>query len=233
MPTPNQIITLAKSQVGITEYPPNSNNVVYNTAYYGHNVCDGVPNKNSKYPWCCAFVWWVFNQFQPCLVPKTASCMTMGQWFKDHGQWIEPGSQRVGDVVFYKFNTNKRWTNHVGIVDEVVGKNDIYAFEGNTSQKGSQTNGGAVLRKHRKANIVGYGRPKYVVSEKTMPTLRKGDRNENVLNWQKFLNMNGFYCGAEDGIFGKNTEKAVKEYQLSKGLVPDGIIGSKTWNSVR
>ena len=64
------------------------------------------------------------------------------------------------------------------------------------------------------------------------PTLRKGDRNDYVLNWQKFLNLNGFFCGTEDGIFGKNTEAAVKEYQLSKGLVPDGIIGPKTWNAV-
>ena len=64
------------------------------------------------------------------------------------------------------------------------------------------------------------------------PTLRKGDRNEYVLHWQKFLNMSGFPCGAEDGIFGKNTEHAVKEYQEAHGLVPDGIIGKNTWNSV-
>lgn len=64
------------------------------------------------------------------------------------------------------------------------------------------------------------------------PTLRKGDRNEYVLHWQKYLNLSGFFCGTEDGIFGKNTELAVKQYQMSKGLVPDGIIGPKTWDSV-
>ena len=161
MPTVNQILALAKSQIGTTEYPPNSNNVIYNTAYYGHDVCDGVPDKNSTYPWCCVFVWWVFNQFSPCLVKKTASCENLMQWFKDNGQFIEPGNQLPGDVAFYKFNTNNRKANHTGIVDEVVGKNDIYAVEGNTSEKGSQDNGGAVLRKHRTSNIVGYGRPKY------------------------------------------------------------------------
>lgn len=161
MPTINQVLVLAQSQIGTTEYPPNSNNVVYNTAFYGHEVMDGVPDKKSTYPWCCAFVWWVFAQFTPCLVKKTASCRDMGQWFKDNGQWIEPGKQLPGDVVFYKFNTNDRWTNHVGIVKDVLGANDINAIEGNTSEKGSQDNGGAVLLKHRTSNIVGYGRPKY------------------------------------------------------------------------
>ena len=64
------------------------------------------------------------------------------------------------------------------------------------------------------------------------PTLKKGDRNDYVLNWQKFLNLNGYFCGTEDGIFGKNTEAAVKEWQAAHGLVADGIIGPKTWNKV-
>ena len=161
MPTIKQVIDLAESQVGTTEYPPNSNTCVYNECYYGHPVADGVPTKNDKYPWCAVFVWWCFAQFNPCLVPKTASCINMGDWFKDHGQWIEPGKQLPGDVVFYKFNTNSRWTNHTGIVKDVLGANDINAIEGNTSEKGSQDNGGAVLVKHRTSNIVGYGRPSY------------------------------------------------------------------------
>lgn len=161
MPTINQVLVLAKSQIGTTEYPPNSNDVIYNTAYYGHEVQDGVPTKKDKYPWCCVFVWWCFAQFTPCLVKKTASCENLAQWFKDNGQWIEPGNQLPGDVAFYKFDTNSRWTNHTGIVADVLGVNDINAVEGNTSEKGSQDNGGAVLLKHRTANIVGYGRPKY------------------------------------------------------------------------
>ena len=67
---------------------------------------------------------------------------------------------------------------------------------------------------------------------KYYPTLRRGDRNDYVYHWQKFLNINGYYCGAEDGIFGPNTEIAVKEWQKAHGLVPDGIIGPKTWNAL-
>ena len=153
MPTVKDIIDLAESQVGTTEYPPNSNDVVYNTAYYGKEV------SGSAYPWCCTFVWWVFNQFNPCLVKKTASCMDMAQCFKDSGQWH--ASPKVGDVVFFKFNTNNRWTNHVGIVKDVIDDGmKIITIEGNTSQT-SDDNGGAVMERTRSSNIVGYGRPAY------------------------------------------------------------------------
>jgi g-D-glutamyl-meso-diaminopimelate peptidase len=67
---------------------------------------------------------------------------------------------------------------------------------------------------------------------KQLPVLKIGSRGEYVLAWQKFLNQNGYYCGAEDGIFGKNTACAVKDYQRSRGLDPDGIIGVQTWASI-
>lgn len=65
------------------------------------------------------------------------------------------------------------------------------------------------------------------------PTLRKGDRGDEVKQWQAFLNANDYRCGTVDGIFGRNTEKAVKQYQAAHGLVADGIIGPKTWASLK
>lgn len=65
------------------------------------------------------------------------------------------------------------------------------------------------------------------------PTLRKGDRGDYVKQWQAFLNANDYRCGTVDGIFGNNTEKAVKQYQAAHGLVADGIIGPKTWASLK
>ena len=163
MPTVNDILDLAESQIGITEYPPNSNNVAYNTAYYGHEVQDGVPSKNDKYPWCCVFIWWLFAQFSPCLVKKTASCENLAQWFKDQGKW--GSTAHPGDVVFFKFNTNNRWTNHVGIVKEVLeGGLKIKTIEGNTSIN-SDDNGGAVMERIRTSNIVGYGKPAYTTKD--------------------------------------------------------------------
>ena len=153
MPTAQDILNTALAEVGVTEYPPNSNNVKYNTAFYGHDV------SGSSYPWCCAFVWWCFSQYKPCLVKKTASCQDLAQWFKDNGKW--GSTPHPGDVVFFKFNTNSRWTNHVGIVKEVLdGGVKIKTIEGNTSIN-SDDNGGAVMERTRSSNIVGYGHPAY------------------------------------------------------------------------
>lgn len=66
------------------------------------------------------------------------------------------------------------------------------------------------------------------------PTLKKGDRNEYVRNWQIFLNINGYCCGNADGIFGPCTEAAVIKWQKDHPVCgkPDGIIGPKTWASI-
>ena len=69
------------------------------------------------------------------------------------------------------------------------------------------------------------------------PTLRLGDRNEYVKAWQIYLNMHGYDVGkaGADGIFGKDTEKAVYKYQKDHPECgkPDGIIGPKTWASIK
>lgn len=65
-----------------------------------------------------------------------------------------------------------------------------------------------------------------------LPTLKFGDKNEYVRNWQKYLNANGYFCGVEDGKFGINTKNAVQAFQVSKGLDADGVIGINTWASI-
>ena len=66
------------------------------------------------------------------------------------------------------------------------------------------------------------------------PTLRKGDRGEYVTLMQTELIQKGYSCGdsGADGVFGSQTEKAVKRFQKDNGLVEDGICGQKTWNAL-
>lgn len=35
-----------------------------------------------------------------------------------------------------------------------------------------------------------------------------------------------------DGVFGKVTLNAVKQFQANNGLVPDGIVGPRTWRAL-
>ncbi len=52
---------------------------------------------------------------------------------------------------------------------------------------------------------------------------------ENTKEIQTCLKNAGFYTGKIDGIKGKNTKKAIREFQKANGLAPDGIVGKKTW----
>ena len=55
-------------------------------------------------------------------------------------------------------------------------------------------------------------------------TLRRGDKGELVTELQQRLGM-------ADGqtLFGPTTEAAVREFQRALGMVPDGIVGPRTW----
>ena len=68
-------------------------------------------------------------------------------------------------------------------------------------------------------------------------TVGVGSRGEEVKTLQTRLKVLG-YKGADlkpltaDGIFGKNTEYALKIFQKAKGLAADGIAGPKTWKVI-
>jgi|GEM_PF-589683 len=49
---------------------------------------------------------------------------------------------------------------------------------------------------------------------------------------QEALNNSGFDAGPVDGKMGNRTRNAVIEFQKSKGLKPDGVIGPKTWEEL-
>ncbi|PLT30548.1 hypothetical protein CUU66_07705 [Peribacillus deserti] len=58
--------------------------------------------------------------------------------------------------------------------------------------------------------------------------LKKGSRGEQVTALQKKLTSLGYSTKGIDGVFGSNTENAVKAFQKKKGLKMDGIVGSTT-----
>ncbi len=63
--------------------------------------------------------------------------------------------------------------------------------------------------------------------------LRRGSLSNYVLILQDDLNTLGFKTGGLDGIFGGATQSAVIEYQKSRGLTADGIVGCSTWRSLQ
>ena len=65
------------------------------------------------------------------------------------------------------------------------------------------------------------------------PEFSQGSRGSYVLIAQDGLNTLGFRTGGLDGVFGAQTKRAVSDYQRSRGLTADGIVGCNTWRSLQ
>ena len=55
---------------------------------------------------------------------------------------------------------------------------------------------------------------------------------DDVVTLQQRLLELGFDCGRVDGIFGRRTESALREFQRNVGLVSDGTCGPKTFKAL-
>lgn len=58
-----------------------------------------------------------------------------------------------------------------------------------------------------------------------LPMLQKGSKGQSVKVWQTIVGS------PADGDFGANTEKATKNFQKSKNICMDGIVGHDTWTA--
>ena len=150
MATAEQVLDIARAELGYTESPKGSNKTKYG-AWFGMN----------GQPWCMMFVQWCFDQAGATfLLPNTttASCGTMMRAAQAAGCWVT-GNYRPGDVVIYDFPGGAA-TDHTGIVESVTASG-VIAIEGNTGS-GNNANGGQVQRRPRSNDVIkGAIRPAY------------------------------------------------------------------------
>ncbi|MDY6897322.1 MAG: peptidoglycan-binding protein [Cyanobacteriota bacterium] len=78
----------------------------------------------------------------------------------------------------------------------------------------------------------------YIGAPVDMPILKKGSTGELVKQMQYRLFHGGYYNvelnmnnhrNKADGIFGSETESAIKNLQKDAGLAVDGIVSNRTW----
>lgn len=62
--------------------------------------------------------------------------------------------------------------------------------------------------------------------------IRIGDKGSNVTYLQRKLLSKLYPAGFADGIFGAQTERAVRAFQTENGLNSDGIVGPQTWSRI-
>lgn len=225
----------ARDQIGVTENPPGSNNVIYNTLYYGRAV------SGDAYAWCMAFVWCAFdlNGLSELFYGgrKTASCTTLLKWSKSVGRFYQSGFH-PGDVIFYDFDGDPS-SEHTGIIVEAYSDEDLRVVEGNC--------GNAVkLVTPKVSTIMGVFRPDYKdepapipqpsgpTCTPTLPILQRGSKGIPVWSLQKLLIKRGYSVGPDgaDGDFGANTQSGVRKFQEAHGLKTDGVVGTATWTAL-
>ena len=68
----------------------------------------------------------------------------------------------------------------------------------------------------------------------TLPILQRGDRGDAVRSLQLLLIGNGYSCGykAEDGVFGRDTEGALRAFQKEKDLPISGRADGESWRNL-
>lgn len=198
----------------------------------------GIPNQ----PWCAMFVSYCMNKagVLPNVVKKFASCSIGWNWFRSKGQTRNRGYiPQKGDIIFFDWEPEKGdGIDHVGIVNNVNGEY-IYTLEGNHDD---QVN---IYKYHiNDARIYGYAVPDYTGEEiiennpsesyTNKPLVYKGKTGETVKYIQNKLINKGYFLGrtGADGIFGFQTEKAVRQFQIDSNLSADGIIGPLTWEKL-
>lgn len=149
----DEVLQVAAGQVGVHEGRSHGqwNNI--------QRYSDEVPGLewSQGQPWCATFVYWVALRAGAArLFPRTASCATGVEWFRDHKQFSEYPA--VGAQVFY----GDGGSEHTGVVERYDGTY-IYTIEGNTNVNGS-AEGDWVYRRVRKrtsVRVYGYGYPQY------------------------------------------------------------------------
>jgi hypothetical protein len=63
-------------------------------------------------------------------------------------------------------------------------------------------------------------------------TLKPGDTGAQVKALQASLNALNFPVGKPDGFYGPKTQSALEQFQSSKGLATDGVLGPATLNAL-
>lgn len=219
------VVQKAKEFLGVKENPANSNNVIFNTHYYGYAV------SGKNYPWCVTFVWDVFRM---CGLSqffydgkKTASCGAIRTWGARVGMLYGDYSQvQAGDLILFDFDKDGT-SDHIGIIEKYE-RGNIITIEGNTGTS-NDSNGGEVMQRIRNPYTTScliirppYDNDSFV--DETKENVKKGQSELNI-----YLKTNIVV----DGIRGTQTKIAsIMALQKALGCKVDGIKGNETNNAI-
>ena len=236
MPTTEAAIAFMRAHEGLGESPAGSNHNEI-TDWYG---MDG--------PWCAMTVSRALCEAgfttngDDVVVPGVRTTTAHG-WayvpymlndFRDAGR--ADHNPHPGDVVIFDWDDDGL-ADHVGLVERVEGDGTVWTYEGNRND--------VLEHVHRHPSVIlAYCHPPYEdgVDPQPVPTpsgdaptfpgyCSYGSTGEATRRVQQRLADRGWHV-AVDGVFGRQTDRAIRSFQAEKGLEVDGVVGPVTWSTL-
>lgn len=122
----DDVLDLARLQLGTAETPPGSNIIHPYGDWFGQQ---GIQ-------WCAVFVSWVFHQIDPALVHGLKSYysgdfLTVG---RKYGEEVAISEALPGDIVVFDYGDGGI-TDHIGIIESRRGPTSFFCIEGNHNNR--------------------------------------------------------------------------------------------------
>lgn len=143
---------------------------------------------------------------------------------EDANKYLQVGYKAIAKAIVDALD------NHIASVPTV---NTNTSSQTNTTSKGDDW----VRRLQEECNKQGFSKQNVdgIAGPATLagcPTLRKGASGNITKLLQEKLVKLGYNTNGVDGIFGSGTYSAVREFQKTRGLSVDGIVGQNTWRKL-
>ena len=145
---------------------------------------------------------------------------------EDANKYLEVGYKAIAKAIVDALD------NHI-VSDPVVDKNTTSQTQSTATIKGDDW----VRRLQQECNNQGFSKQKVdgIAGPATLagcPTLKKGVQGNITKLLQERLVKIGYNTNGVDGIFGNGTYSAIREFQKTRGLSIDGIVGQNTWRKL-
>ena len=138
------------------------------------------------------------------------------------------GSDTIGKVIAESIANNKIIENTTEVKKEEVSK-PVQAPVSNTDDWVARLQAECNKQGFSKQNVDGIAGPATLAG---CPTLKKGASGNITKLLQEKLVKLGYSTNGVDGIFGAGTYNAVREFQKTRALTADGIVGQNTWRKL-
>ena len=147
---------------------------------------------------------------------------------EDANKYLEVGYKAIAKAIVDALD------NHI-VSDPVVDTNTSSTSQ--TQSTVTTTGDDWVRRLQQECNNQGFSKQNVdgIAGPATLagcPTLRKGTSGNITKLLQEKLVKLGYSTNGVDGIFGSGTYSAVREFQKTRGLSIDGIVGQNTWRKL-